>query len=74
MHNGDAQEFGEPLEDFVLGEVGVALVGVGWPRQKTSCSSILSIKKSLLHANSLAKRKKLQYDYIGNSQGRLKKK
>ena len=29
MHYGDAQEFGELLEDFVLGEVGVALVGVG---------------------------------------------
>ena len=52
MHYGDAQEFGELLEDFVLGEVGVALVGVGWPRQKTSCSSILSTQKSLLRANS----------------------
>ena len=29
VHYGDAQEFGELLEDFVLGEVGVALVGVG---------------------------------------------
>ena len=29
MHYGDAQEFGELLEDLILGEGGVALIGVG---------------------------------------------